>query len=136
MTNNDVQKIISETAEATAKAIYNKIQLEAKKAKAEAVSKKLYNTRLLLQNYRLFKQYVENAVFDLVRLDEEQETPLEILDAMWQSYGPGKSEIAVESIKMSMTRTKIIMAHVDEMIGLYEAYCYRSGKEICGDLMF
>lgn len=47
MTNNDVQKIISETAEATAKAIYNKIQLEAKKAKAEAVSKKLYNTRLL-----------------------------------------------------------------------------------------
>ncbi|WP_370852939.1 hypothetical protein [Phascolarctobacterium faecium] len=129
MTNNDVQKIISETAEATAKAIYNKIQLEAKKAKAEAVSKKLYNTRLLLQNYRLFKQYVENAVFDLVRLDEEKETPLEILDAMWQSYGPGKSEIAVESIKMSMTRTKIIMAHVDEMIGLYEAYCYRSGKE-------
>ena len=84
MTNNDVQKIISETAEATAKAIYNKIQLEAKKAKAEAFSKKLYNTRLLLQNYRLFKQYVENAVFDLVRLDEEQETPLEILDAMWQ----------------------------------------------------
>ena len=39
MTNNDVQKIISETAEATAKAIYNKIQLEAKKAKAEAEQK-------------------------------------------------------------------------------------------------
>lgn len=38
MTNNDVQKIISETAEATAKAIYNKIQLEAKKAKADRKS--------------------------------------------------------------------------------------------------
>ena len=52
-------------AQATAKAIYNKLQLDAKKAKAEAVSKKLYNTRLLLQNYRLFKQYVENAVFEI-----------------------------------------------------------------------
>lgn len=39
MTNNDVQKIISETAEATAKAIYNKIQLEAKKLKQKLLVK-------------------------------------------------------------------------------------------------
>lgn len=130
MTNNDVQKIISETAEATAAAIYKKMMSEQAKQEKNAFSKRLYNTKLLLQNYRLFKDHIDNAVFELTRIDEEQETAAEILDAMWQTSGPGKGEIAVESIKKSITRTKIIMEHINEMLKIFELYSITSGKEL------
>ena len=90
--------------------------------------KRLYNTKLLLEHYRLFKEHAENAVFELTRLDEAELTAIEIMDSMWQSAGPGRGEIAIESIANSTLRTQIVIKHIDEMLGIYEAYCYRSGK--------
>ena len=59
MTNNDVQKIISETAEATAKAIYNKIQLDAKKAKAEAVQAEIQRLEAEVEQAKLDLSYTK-----------------------------------------------------------------------------
>lgn len=120
-----IADIIKETAAKTAEAIYEKLKQDAKKGR----DKQINNTKLLLENYRIFKEHVDNAVFDLVRLDEENETAFEILDSMWQRFGVGRAEMKVQSIVKSATRTRIIFEHVQSMLGLYESFCYNSGKD-------
>lgn len=120
-----IADIIKETAAKTAEAIYEKLKQDAKKGR----DKQINNTKLLLENYRIFKEHVDNAVFDLVRLDEENETAFEILDSMWQRFGVGQAEMKVQSIVKSATRTRIIYEHVQSMLGLYESFCYNSGKD-------
>ena len=120
-----IADIIKETAAKTAEAIYEKLKQDAKKGR----DKQINNTKLLLENYRIFKEHVDNAVFDLVRLDEENETAFEILDSMWQRFGVGRAEMKVQSIVKSATRTRIIFEHVQNMLGLYENFCNSSGKE-------
>ena len=76
----------------------------------------------------MFKEHADNAVFELTRLDEEDLTAIEIMDSMWQSSTMGKRELALESIKNSALRTRIVVKHIEDMLGIYESYCYRSGK--------
>ena len=88
-----IADIIKESAAKTAEAIYEKLKQDAKKGR----DKQINNTKLLLENYRIFKEHVDNAVFDLVRLDEENETAFEILDSMWQRFGVRRAEMKVKS---------------------------------------
>lgn len=124
----EIEKIIEQTAKLTAEKIYAKMRSDNAKEQDSLFDKRLYNTKLLLEHYRLFKEHAENAVFELTRLDEAELTAIEIMDSMWQSAGPGRGEIAIESIAKSALRTEIVIRHIDEMLGIYEAYCYRSGK--------
>lgn len=124
----EIERIIEQTAKLTAEKIYAKMRSDNAKEQDSLFDKRLYNTKLLLEHYRLFKEHAENAVFELTRLDEAELTAIEIMDSMWQSAGPGRGEIAIESIAKSALRTEIVIRHIDEMLGIYEAYCYRSGK--------
>lgn len=124
----EIERIIEQTAKLTAEKIYAKMRSDNAKEQDSLFDKRLYNTKLLLEHYRLFKEHAENAVFELTRLDEAELTAIEIMDSMWQSAGPGRGEIAIESIANSTLRTQIVIKHIDEMLGIYEAYCYRSGK--------
>lgn len=124
----EIERIIEQTAKLTAEKIYAKMRSDNAKEQDSLFDKRLYNTKLLLEHYRLFKEHAENAVFELTRLDEAELTAIEIMDSMWQSAGPGRREIAIESIAKSALRTEIVIRHIDEMLGIYEAYCYRSGK--------
>lgn len=124
----EIERIIEQTAKLTAEKIYAKMRSDNAKEQDSLFDKRLYNTKLLLEHYRLFKEHAENAVFELTRLDEAELTAIEIMDSMWQSAGPSRGEIAIESIANSTLRTQIVIKHIDEMLGIYEAYCYRSGK--------
>ncbi len=124
----ELERIIEQTAKLTAEKIYAKMRSDNAKEQDSLFDKRLYNTKLLLEHYRLFKEHAENAVFELTRLDEAELTAIEIMDSMWQSAGPSRGEIAIESIANSTLRTQIVIKHIDEMLGIYEAYCYRSGK--------
>lgn len=124
----EIERIIEQTAKLTAEKIYAKMRSDNAKEQDSLFDKRLYNTKLLLEHYRLFKEHAENAVFELTRLDEAELTAIEIMDSMWQSAGPGRGEIAIESIAKSTLRTEIVIKHIDEMLGIYEAYCFRSGK--------
>lgn len=126
--SGEIEQIIEKTAKLTAEKIYAKMRSDNAKEQDSLFDKRLYNTKLLLEHYRLFKEHAENAVFELTRLDEAELTAIEIMDSMWQSAGPGRGEIAIESIAKSALRTEIVIRHIDEMLGIYEAYCYRSGK--------
>ena len=55
----------------------------------------------------------------------EEETALELLDMMLQR----NNAITVESIRSSCRRTKIMIRHIDAMLGLYETYCNQGDNE-------
>lgn len=118
-----LEDIMRMAAEAGAKAALETLDREKKKAQKSRYDRRIRNTKLLLRNYRMFKDHVENAVFDAEQLDENA---IDILDLMWDPSN--NSDAYVESIKNSVTRTAIIMRHITDMLSLYETYCYRTGK--------
>ena len=83
---------------------------------------RLHNTKMLLENYRDFKTYSMQAIYDA----EQAEDTIDILDLMWS---PGnKVEIQVDSIKRSTVKTRVIIAHIDNMLGAYQKFCEHSSR--------
>ena len=111
-------------AEIGAKTAIEAYERRMKIAQTERADRRLHNTKLLLRNYRLFKEHCDNAVYEVEKLTSE-ETIYDILDAI---SGVDTSGAFVESIKKSVARTVTIVQHIDVMFQLYETYCYRSGK--------
>lgn len=119
LSQNDIIKI---AAEAGARAALETLEAEKKKNQKTRYDRRLRNTKLLLRNYRVFKEHVDNAVFDMEKLEEKA---LDILDVLWSGQS---GDLFVESIKESSVRTKIIMTHIEEMLKIYSAYCSISKK--------
>lgn len=92
--------------------------------RAEKADRRLRNTKLLLRNFRMLKENADNSVFGRTQMEE---SAADILDSMMNVYD---DEVIVEAIQRSATRTAIIVAHVETMIGLYQLYCEKSGNEI------
>ena len=93
------------------------------KDRKHEIDRKLHNTRLLLENYRSFISFDANAVYDAAKCNEDV---YEILSLM--SGNPSKEELYVESIKRSVGRTKLIIAHINRALESYKDYCVSSGK--------
>ena len=104
-----------------AKAAMEKLEKERRKDVEERVDRRLHNTRLLLRNYRLFKEHTENAVYQVEQLNE---SIYEILELMERK---GSSDFSA-SIKNSAARTAVLVRHIDVMLGLYRSYCENSGR--------
>lgn len=121
--SKEMEHVIKVAAEVGAQAAIDAYNKEIARAKNERVDRRLRNTKLLLRNYRMFKAHAENAVYDVQEIDEN---PYDIIDLMtdrWQD-----SDVIVESIKQSVTRTVTIVTHIDTMLHLYESYCVNSGN--------
>lgn len=116
--DKDVVRI---AAEAGAKAALERWEKEKEKAVAEKKDRRLHNTRILLQNYRRFREHAANAVFEVGQLDE---SVFDILDLMQRH----ESNMFVDSIKKSVARTVMLVDHIDTMLGLYRVYCENSSK--------
>lgn len=124
-------RCLAELTQAAAEAGARKALEEQKKSQIQARkewhNKRLYNTKLLLKNYRMLNEHINSAIFEQEHIDEyTQESAQDILELMWQA---NDSDVIVESIKKSVARTKIIMAHVNTMLELYETFCEKSSKE-------
>lgn len=127
MSNTQINQVIQNeiiklAAEAGAMAAMETLEKERKKAQKSRYDRRLRNTKLLLRNYRMFKEHAENAVYEIHQLEENA---IDILDRMWE---PDSNDLYVESIKKSKARTKIIMTHIIDMLDLYESYCLKSQK--------
>lgn len=118
----NTEALIRLAAEAGAKAALETIEKEKQKEQKSRHDRRLRNTKLLLRNFRMFKEHCAHAVFDASQLDENA---IDILDLMWGRSG---NDNIVESIKRSAQRTQIIVKHITDMLELYEIYCIRSGK--------
>ncbi|TCX51945.1 MULTISPECIES: hypothetical protein [unclassified Dehalobacter] len=115
--------IIKIAAEAGARAALETLDKEKRKAQKSRYDRRLRNTRMLLRNYRMFKEHTSNAIFEKSQLDENA---IDILDMIYEASS--ESEVFVESIKRSVARTRIIITHIDEMLNIYEIICSRSDK--------
>ena len=120
-----VEAISVIAGKAGAKAAAEIIANEQQKERESRYDRRLGNTKLLLQNYRMFKEHCTRAVFDASQLDENAENAIDILDLMWGR--DGKNFVA--SIKRSAQRTHIILRHIDEMLDAYAGLCQLSGRE-------
>jgi hypothetical protein len=114
--NLDIVRI---AAEAGAKAAMDTLKSERQRERREMVDRRLRNTKLLLRNYRLFRSYVKNAVYEI----KDCESPMDILNDLMMPGCDGT--LFVESIKKSVARTSVIVEHIETMLGLYRAYCYQ-----------
>ncbi len=124
MNTTDIIKLASE---AGAKAALETLEKEKKKSLKEWHDRRLFNTKLLLKNYRMLNEHINSAVYESEKLDDCMgESAEDILELMWQATD---TSTVVKSIKESVERTKTIMAHVNTMLELYETFCEKSTKE-------
>ena len=117
-------QIVRLAAEAGAKAALETLEKERHRESREMADRRLRNTKLLLRNYCVIKDHAANAVFEA---DAAEEDPIRIMEDLMM---PGKSSnLFVESIKRSATRTATIVRHIDAMLRLYQIYCHQYGSE-------
>ena len=116
-----VEEII-EIATKTAISVYD----QQKKAELkEKHDKRLRSTKMLLENYRNFSSYNDNAVsnlYDALKIDEDIYDVLELMEGREKV----SSDIKIDSIEKGVLRTKIMMAHVDAMLEIYHKHCQSS----------
>lgn len=126
ITNDELAEIVKVAAKAGANAAIEHIKAEKIKEKRNRNDRRLHNTKLLIRHYRTFKEYVNNAVFEN---DESNEDALgAIEELMWEPRVT--SDVVVESIKRSATRTQIIINHINGMIKVYQDMCRKSNSEM------
>ncbi len=97
---------------------------KSREERTEKADRRLRNTKLLLRNFRMLKENADNSIFGRTQMEE---SAADILDSMMNVYD---DNVIVEAIQRSATRTAIIVAHVETMIGLYQLYCEKSGNDI------
>lgn len=118
MSMEEVIKIATETA----------ISVYDQQKKAEAKEKhdrRLRSTKMLLENYRSFSSYNDNAVinlYDALKIDEDIYSVLELMEGRERV----SSEVKIDSIEKGVLRTKIMMAHVNAMLDIYYKHCQAS----------
>ena len=118
-----MEQAIQRGIDAGVKAAMEHIRTEREKERKSRQDRRLRNTRLLLKNYRLLKEHTKGAIF---RANQARERAVDILDGL-NDYEMDDG-LYIESIKKSQQRTLIILAHIDQMLELYKAYCYNSGN--------
>lgn len=95
---------------------FNELQQEEK---TRRLDRRLFNTRILLKNYRHLKVYCDEMKENLDLEGEEQE----------EIISPDKEYLTLESIKRSEVRTLAMMRFIDNMIRVYETDCKHLGTE-------
>lgn len=114
-------RIAAEKAAAVAIEVYEK---QKNKGLRQRIDRRLRNTKLLLNNYRVLVDHVQYAVYDIEQANVE--SAIGILDMM-ESYD-GVESMTIESIKRSTARTAIIVSHITEMLQLYKVMCDKSNN--------
>ena len=120
------EKIVRMAAEEGARAALHAMESAKKKAEKERGDRRLHNTKLLLENYRMFVVHADRAVY---RVSEMVDSFPEQILAKMMGDELDDDEIRIESIKSSKMRTAIIVKHIEDMISMYEIFCEKSGSE-------
>lgn len=98
------------------------------KIKKENQSRLLYNTKVLLENYRKLKRYMERAsanLEDVIRSNYPDYT-IQMLEILGLRVEDQKSY----TIAKGVAATKILMDHTDRMLGEYKRECEASGNPV------
>lgn len=113
-------------AASAASAAVKAVEQEKASFKKRKHDKRLHNTKLLMVNYRALNAHYKHAVYDLNTGKAESEEFSDLIRRM--NAGVYSDELYIESIKRSSLHTKVIMAHVNNMLEIYRAACEKSKK--------
>ena len=95
---------------------------EHARAESERSARVLNNAKKLVVNYRRFKDMCDSSVYD--RNTSNDMELKDILDLMSGNFRD--KDFTVLSIKEKVSRTRMIMEHVDAMIQVYRRHCEMS----------
>lgn len=110
------------------KAAADRMEEERRKARKGRYDRRLHNTRLLFKNYRALKHHALGAVHTGAQANEKiEENAVDILEELDDERVDDR--LYIESIKRSQQRTRIIIAHIDEMLRYWLIDCEQSGRE-------
>ena len=91
--------------------------------KQKRSQRRLRNTRLLLENYRSFKLFCNNAVYNADQ--KVSENAFDILDSLDDIEN---ENIFIESISKSVARTVVMVNHIITMMDIFEEVCKKKKK--------
>ncbi len=119
-----LDKIISD---AVTKAVRT-IREEERKQLMTKSDIRLHNTKILLENYRNFKQHSQKSIKSINQLVEEklQEISKVNIDI---DFSQKWDDIYVDSIVKSSAKTAIILKQIDSFIEYYDLKCMSSKRE-------
>lgn len=118
-----MEQAIQRGIDAGVKAAMEHIRTEREKERKSRQDRRLHNTRLLLKKLPAPEGAYQGSQ---LRANQARERAVDILDGL-NDYEMDDG-LYIESIKKSQQRTIIILAHIDQMLELYKAYCYNSGN--------
>lgn len=121
LTKKEIAEIVADTVKTTIEQVEKHKVVKAKSRH----DKRLRNTKLLLENYLLLKDYVDNAIYDKKDVIASEYSAIDILDSLDEYDDPADY---IQSIKDSVSRTKVILTHIDQMMKIYRIYCEESNK--------
>lgn len=119
------EQIIKIAVRAGIEAANKQLEFERNKAKKQAKDNRLHNTKLLIQNFRMFKIHSEKSIYDATDCEE---SVFDIL-ALMSDKQFSKAESTVSAIKNSAVRTAVMVKHIESMVEMYKIWCERSGAE-------
>lgn len=115
----DIKSMIELAARVGAESALLTVEEKGKIDSKTRHNRKLKNTRLLLDKYRMFNEHIDNATYKV-----DQIKSAEAVDWINEMYDPrNRADQVVESIKNSAIKTRIMVAHINKMIKIYEIYC-------------
>lgn len=113
-------------AEAAATAAAKAAERERKRLQRQQTDKRYHDTKLLIRKYRQLNEYYQNAVFDEEGAEEADEDFEEIMRSFGVSFRDEK--ITADSIKRNYLVTRVVMAHVNKMLEVFQTMCERSNR--------
>ena len=98
----EIVELASTTAVESYQKELDKAKREAKREREEARKKNLYNTRILLENYRGFVEHSKKAVYDASQVTEDEDLDKLVEELMSGPEGRARVPV-VRSIKESLS---------------------------------
>jgi len=115
-------KLSQEQYEAIAAVVIKLHEEQKVKELKEHMDERIGNVRLLLQNYRKFKAYAQNAICSIKEAKK-------ILTGMMSDVNSLDDNLKIEAIIRSKERTLVMLAHIDRMLSIYKAWCSSYGDD-------
>lgn len=97
---------------------------ERRRLQSQRKDQRYHDTKLLIRKYRQLNAYFQNAVYSeeaAAQVDEDLEEIMSIFGHKGESF-------TSESIRRSYLVTRVIMAHVNKMLEVYEIMCQTSKR--------
>ncbi|HBG0292092.1 TPA: hypothetical protein KPD90_002045 [Clostridioides difficile] len=117
----NINLVIERVAKEAAEKAIQIYKIKSNEEAIELYNRKIRNTKLLLKHYREFKKHIDNSVF---KVSCKSGNAIEVLTTLADRYV--SEDLFVESISKSVSRTNVIIAHIDIMLKIYKEYCNNS----------